>query len=173
MPDTDKFTSPQDEAFFSAIGRLVVSWAHLEAGLQATIEIIHFSLGGAQHEPNIPRALNKKLAYLRRSIKRLVGEQVAQPWIAFFDEVAKESDTRHDIIHGAIIEQAEAAGIAKTIRVIHGKGRTQLKHVEISTIYILQAAIRAQKLAGKVLQFPSAVDGALEAHTRQQNEQDR
>jgi hypothetical protein len=173
MPANGSFTSPEDEAFFSAIGRLVISWAHLEAGLQATIEIMHFSLGGAQHEQTLPRALNKKLAYLRRSVKRIAGNEFAEPWIAFFDDVAHESDQRHDIIHGCIIQHAEATGAAKAIRVIHERERTKLRHVGLSTISILQAANRAQKLAGRALLFPDAVREVSSGHTEQQRAPDR
>ncbi|MGJ0503280.1 MAG: hypothetical protein ACR65X_05925 [Methylocystis sp.] len=157
MPADGSFTSTEDEALFSAIGRLVISWAHLEAGLQATIEIVHFSLEGAHHEQILPRALNKKLAYLRRAITRIAGDEIADPWLAFFDDVARESDQRHDIIHGFIIQHAEATGAAKAIRVIHERERTKLKPVELSTISILQAANRAQKLARRALLFPMAV----------------
>ncbi len=173
MPVDGSFTSPEDEAFFSAIGRLVISWAHLEAGLQATIEIMHFSLGGAQHEQTLPRALNKKLAYLRRSVKRIAGNEIAKPWIAFLDDIAHESDRRHDIIHGCIIEHAEATGTAKAIRVIHDRESTKLKPVELSTISILQAANRAQKLAGKALLFPAAVREVYSGHIEQPRAPDR
>lgn len=161
MPTDGLYTSDTDEAFFSAIGKLVVSWAHLEAGLQATIEIVHFSLKDVLHEQSLPRPLNKKIAYLRRSVKLLLSETEATPWLKFFDDVARESDVRHDIIHGFIIEQAEGTGAANAVRAIYEKNGTRLKKIDLTTSTILQAAIRAQALASKALAFPAAVHDAV------------
>jgi len=33
------FTSKEDEEFFGAIGRLTISWVHLELGLDCMVEI--------------------------------------------------------------------------------------------------------------------------------------
>ena len=38
--DTATFSSPDDEEFFGAIGRLTISWAHLELGLDCMVEIL-------------------------------------------------------------------------------------------------------------------------------------
>jgi len=41
------YTSREDEAFFAAIGRLVLSWGHVEAGLDMFVMVLHNLLGGS------------------------------------------------------------------------------------------------------------------------------
>ena len=50
MSYMSEYTSPTDEAFFGAIGRLTISWAHLEFGLDCMVEIVHHHFGGEEVE---------------------------------------------------------------------------------------------------------------------------
>jgi hypothetical protein len=69
MADAVPFTSPEDRDFFAAIGRLVISWAELESGLEAMIDIVHEHMGGKEIDSERPRALNRKLSYLRKFVR--------------------------------------------------------------------------------------------------------
>lgn len=66
-----------DEGFYSAIGKLTISWAYVEFGLDWLIREIHEPLDGHKHiEPDAPISLQRKLRYLRRAFRtlpRLVG----------------------------------------------------------------------------------------------------
>src|SRR5258708_12028691 len=66
-----------DEGFYSAIGKLTISWAYVEFGLDWLIREIHEPLDGHKHiEPDAPISLRRKLRYLRRvfrTLSRLVG----------------------------------------------------------------------------------------------------
>jgi hypothetical protein len=69
LPD---FTAPEDEAFFAAIGRLTIAWAHLELGLDWLVRIIHHNLGGRERIAAIePISLKRKLDYLRTAFRSL------------------------------------------------------------------------------------------------------
>jgi hypothetical protein len=66
------FTEPADEAFFAAIGRLTISWAHIEVGLDWLVRIAHHDLGGYERiEAEEPISLKRKLTYLRKAFRTL------------------------------------------------------------------------------------------------------
>jgi hypothetical protein len=69
------FTSEADEEFFGAIGRLTISWGHLELGLDAMVEILYRGCEGNLIEPEMPRNLQRKITFLRKAVKKLpIGE---------------------------------------------------------------------------------------------------
>lgn len=118
------YTSREDENFFGAIGRLTISWAHLEFGLDCIVEIIHHGFGGKMIEPEIPRALQRKITYLRAAFKNLpfeLPQDALQGYLNLFDQIQTAAQTRHDIIHGIIIEYAERSGEATMARVIRNR----------------------------------------------------
>ena len=107
------YTSSADEGLFAAIGRLTISWAHLEFSLDCIVEIIHWGFGGKDIEPEIPRALQRKISYLRAAFKQIpLPPDAAQGYQNLFDQIEAAAQTRHDVIHGIIIEQVERSGEA-------------------------------------------------------------
>ena len=97
----------------AAIGRLTISWAHIEAGLDFAIDVIHCCLGGAHIEPLPRTALSRKLTYIRKWLKTAPSEPTFQTSIAaLMDAIEAAANTRHDIIHGFIVEHAEGTGEA-------------------------------------------------------------
>lgn len=149
-----KYTSPEDENFFGAIGRLTISWAHLELGLDGMVEIVHHALGGREIEPEIPRALGRKITYLRAVFKgaSLPDDAIAS-YLSFLDRVETASQTRHDVIHGVVVEYAERSGEASMIRALrHRRGVTKRQY-QMTTVDILRAAREAQQLGGHALKF--------------------
>jgi len=71
------FTSPEDEHFFAAIGWLTISWAHVEAGVDFAIDVIHRCLGGIEIEREMPRtSIYRKLRYIRKWSNRLLKKSL-------------------------------------------------------------------------------------------------
>ena len=155
------FIAPKDEAFFAAIGKLAVSWAHLELGLDWLIRIIHQELDGSEHvEADIPLSLQRKLRYLRKAFRTL--PQLAtfkDRFLKIADEISAASDERHDIIHGFVIHQIEGSGEAVMARLLPPEQK--LKPFLATTETILKAAVRANKIY--VLQFAEGVAASLAA----------
>ena len=146
------FSSPEDENFFGAIGRLTLAWGHLELGLDCTIHILHHAFGGNKQAKDIPRALNRKLRYLRNWVKQTLPDQEAVTgYLSFLDAIEKSSQTRHDIIHGAVVEHMEGSGEANFKRLLRNSDTVQFREFTMTTEGILQAAIDAQRLGGKAL----------------------
>lgn len=146
-----KFTSPADEAFFGAIGRLTISWGHLDFGLDCLVEIVYLGCNGHEIEAEIPRSLSRKLRYLRAAFKRMPLQQDAiEAFLLIFDQIETEARFRHNLIHGIITEQTERSGEAVITRVVREKHGVTKGHFRITTAEILQAAKRTVKLGTRV-----------------------
>jgi hypothetical protein len=144
------YDSIEDERFYGAIGRLAIAWAHLEFSLDCMVEAIHWALGGNEIEPEIPRALSRKLTYLRTNFKRFkIPEEAQQTYLELFDEIRVAGETRHDFIHGIVVDQVEKSGEATFSRVIRRKNNVTKREFTATTRDILVAARTAQKLNKK------------------------
>lgn len=71
------YNSPEDEAFFGAIGRFMVSWSMMEAGIDFSTIITHQVLGGSAIEKKRPRALADKLRFLESAAR--IEDSCASP----------------------------------------------------------------------------------------------
>lgn len=149
----DEFTSPEDEKFFGAIGRLTISWSHLELGLDTGIYLIHHYLGGKDREKELPRALSRKLKYFKRALEHLpISDQDLPKYRGLITNIQDASDTRHDIIHGAVVSHEEGSGEAKLVRLIYKDTGWDAKSIDATTQSILTSARDAQELANIVFQ---------------------
>jgi len=145
--------SPADERFFGAIGRFTVSWAWLELGLDISVSVIHRHLNGEAIQSEAPWSLQRKLDYLRAAPKKLLPlASYRQRITALADAVELMLETRHDIIHGCIIEHTEGTGSAVMARLRRGEG-SKPKAFAASADDVLNVAILADKIAGQSLEL--------------------
>jgi len=141
-----------DERLFAAVGRLTVTWAHLEFGLDSMIAVIHGLMDGRLYEKQLPKQLSEKLRYIRRAFDRLGIAEADRPrYDKLIDDIEVASTTRHDIIHGFPIHHANDTGEAKLVRLQIGKEKWIEPHREIviTVDSVLEAALVAQSLALK------------------------
>jgi hypothetical protein len=125
---TSPFTSKGDEEFFGAIGRLVISWAQLDLGLDCMVEILYRVVEGNTTDYKMPWQLQTKIDFLRRAIRKTdIGPKAIDGYLSFFERVELAAKTRHDIIHGSVVEQVERsglpAGFGRGLRASVGNGR--------------------------------------------------
>lgn len=150
------FDNPADNALFAAIGRLTVSWSHLESAIDLAV-IYFFRDGGnpAKDKEKPKTALNKKLDYLKRTVRKLeiLTRTEVDNWIAVFDAISAEAITRQDIIHGATIEHEEGTGVAISARIIHSPSGIEGKLTEISAHQINVATMRVAELTSVMQRF--------------------
>jgi len=153
------YTSIEDENFFGAIGRLTISWAHLELGLDCLVEITYHGFGGSDIEQEIPRSLKRKLSYLRAVFRnmQLLPSDSLKGYEYLFNEIKDASTTRHDIIHGVVTEHVERSGEATMIRAIRTKTGITKRELSLTTTDIFNAAILARDLASKLLNLVNQV----------------
>jgi hypothetical protein len=143
---SDFFTEPADEAFLAAIGRLTISWAHIEIGLDLLIGKVHHELRGHERiEPQKPIALKRKLTYLRKAF-RMVPELAAfaDRFPPMADEIIDASQQRHDFIHGFVVQMLSGTGKAAMVRIMPGD--KEERAFIVTTNDILRAAVRANKI---------------------------
>lgn len=164
-----QFTSKTDEEFFGAIGRLTISWAQLEVGLDSMVRIIYYGFKGSKIEAEVPRNLKRKIRFLRAAFKTLpIGKTAIDGYLNFLDRVQSAAETRHDIIHGVVIEQVEGSGEATLIRMIKGRnGAVKEKKRKFTTRAILQAALEAQRLGGLILSAANQLYNFINSLTQQ------
>ena len=164
--ETGTFTSETDEAFFGAIGRLTISWGHLELGLDCMVHILYYGFKGNTIQRKIPRNLKAKVTFLRSAWKRLLIGDDSNGYMKFLDRVEAAAETRHDIIHGVVIEQVERSGEAIMVRAVRKRdGELEKRRFRVTTVDILRAAREAQDLAGKVLYWTDEVNNFIQHAT--------
>jgi len=153
------FTEPADEAFFAAIGRLTVSWAHIELGLDWLVRTIHHDLNGRDRiEKDEPIALKRKLDYLRKGFRKLPElEAFADRFPPIADEIVSASDQRHDMIHGFVIRTLSGSGEVVMGRIVLSDRKP--KFFTVTAYDVMQAAVRANNI--HMLSFAQEVADAL------------
>jgi len=144
------FTSPEDEAFFGAIGRLTISYAYLELFVDSVVSVIHHSGGSTHIEREMPRSFKRKIAYLRKfTNKAPINELAREGYRVHLRALNHASEKRHDVIHGVVTEHAERSGKATFVRVMHERGKTHKREVELTTTDIMKIAREIDELADK------------------------
>ncbi len=166
---TGTFTSEADQGFFAAIGRLTMSWGHLELGLDCMVDVLYHGFKGNTIQRKIPRNLQHKITFLRCAWNmQPIGDGI-NGYLKFLDRVETAARTRHDIIHGVVIEQVERSGEAIMVRAVRKRnGGFEKKRFHITTEDILRAALEAQDLAGKILYWVDEVNNLIQ-YALQQN----
>lgn len=159
-----------DERLYGAIGRLTVNWARLEAVLDTTMLIFHEMFGNSENERELPVSLSRKLTYLRKAFKRFQPEDVATQYLAIFDDIQAESDTRHDMVHGVAVNLLETPGSFNSIRLINKRSGYELKPLTVTTDFVIDALLRCQALQERLMPWPLAIANAV-YERRQQEEQ--
>jgi len=158
------YTTPADEEFFGAIGRLTISWAHIEAGIDITISIARH-VGGAQVQAAPPRTgLSRKITYLRKWLKIIKEPTFCAAVEKLITDIEQAAHARHDIIHGFIIQQAEGSGEADMVRILGTAADPyRKKEYKVTTVEILRAANDANKLAGRSLRLGTMLQEGIAA----------
>lgn len=161
------YTSQADEALFAAFGRATISWGHIEYALDVFVMILHWRLGGQQTvERIIPWSLSRKLDYIKRYFRKHYPSYPATKQICdLMDQISSASESRHDLLHGFVIEHAEGASEAKLVRLLRdsGGGLPRERHITVTTTTVLQNAIDPAKLGAKLIHM---VNSLVEAFPR-------
>lgn len=126
------------------------------------VEILYRGFKGNNIEPEMPRNLQRKITFLRAAFKRLpIGADGIEGYLKFFDRVQAASQTRHDIIHGVVIDQADNSGEAIMVRAIRGPNGVVKKRFRVITMDILKAAQEAQDLAARALYWVNETNNMI------------
>ena len=148
------YTTPADEAHFAAIGRLTISWAQIELGIDIVVILFHDGFGGHYIEKEVPWSLTRKIKFIRKCINQLEWlEPIGPRVLALLEDIEKTSEFRHDIVHGIVMEYTEGSGEADMARLLRGQKPVAKKYFKVTTEQILREAVAAGKLAGRALKL--------------------
>jgi hypothetical protein len=162
------YTTPEDELFFASIGRLTISWAILELGLDYIIRMLHEDLSGKNIHPDRPWALNKKLEYMRRCFRAIdLLKNYSEKADSFSKSITEEATLRHDMIHGVATNHPEGATTVQMVRIMRGGSNPDtLRHFSVSAIDILKSAKRVNALQGVALELSADLRDAISSNQR-------
>jgi hypothetical protein len=145
------YTTKADEEFFGAIGRLTISWAHIETGIDFIVAVVYHDLGGDEIEEK-PWSLARKLKFLRKCFSKFPAlEPLREVGFPLFTEIADALEMRQNIIHGFVLDHPEGSGEATMVRLLRGGAPNAHIKFSVTTAEILRAAIEANKLARRAL----------------------
>lgn len=159
--------NPDDNFLFEAIGRMVVTWSHLEFTIDVMILIIHNVLGRSDIEPKKPRSLDRKLSYLSDFFKSLPLDDVALAgYRRLISDIKIAAIERHDIIHGVSVRHVEGSGEISMVRLLHRDQGFDKKHVVANLETIGAAIIKANLLAKQVFHWVEEFDSFIQEQKR-------
>lgn len=145
----------------SLIGGMTLFWAKLESRLDHLNELAF--LNGAQDviDREIPRALDRKLAFMKRAHSRLPWLLALKPeGLRVVQAFKGLRDDRHQLIHGAV-DDIGTDDELKFVRHIHGAGPLQLDVQEFSPERFLDITTRMSELSKLVREHHMAMNDAL------------
>lgn len=142
-----------DEKFFSAIGRLVLAWSHVECGLDYSVIIIHDKLNGKSIATSLPVSLSRKLEFLRKAAHKIPELNNYKKRICDLAvEIKACSDTRHDVVHGFLSSHPLAkADEAQMVRIVFSGDNHSYKPVKFTAEEVLETAKEFQYIASKTI----------------------
>jgi len=143
---SDVKTYPDFDALCKAVGFTVITWAHIEIVLDASIGIVFQSCGGDQINPELPRTLKGKLSFMRKSLRRLATlKPFQEQGLALMDRISNMKQQRHDVVHGVAASLATSDGTFE-FRRLDAKGT--MHHIRSSSFDLKKFPEFSQALVG-------------------------
>ena len=94
------------------IGQIVVPFAQIEASLDMSIATIYQN-GGKSHADELPRTLSRRIAYVRRCLKKMKAlEPAREEGSAVLTALYRESNIRNNVVHGYLYRFDDETGAA-------------------------------------------------------------
>lgn len=95
----DDFERP----FYTTVGLFVANWAFVEIALDHWITIIFRSAGGKHVEREMPRALSRKLKFLRRCTRQIDAlAPYSKQALRYMTRPGELAKTRQFVVHGVL-----------------------------------------------------------------------
>jgi hypothetical protein len=102
-PGGKTYDDEELDALFRAVGFVVVQWGQAEQSLEMIVAMLYQSLGGKSFAKRIPVPLTPKLEFVQKCFTRLPRlQRFEAEGDALVQKFRQLSQTRHDLIHGAI-----------------------------------------------------------------------
>jgi hypothetical protein len=151
------------EAIYLAIGRFMVEWS----GLEFCLDLLVLASRNRSIDHRVPHQLEAKLTFLSNCLKsqdRLAA--YADAMNELIGEVRAMSESRHDYVHGAIIDSAEEARpFAVTLHRLLQPSKKPRRHpVRVTARQIDAASDKAHALGDRLLDLTETVNGVAQSN---------
>lgn len=124
------------DALCPVVGSIAINWSMAESALEQMVLIFHKDCGGDKYEKMIPMMLDRKIRFCRKCVNNLPSlTPYRDRLLRLLDRMAKLSQVRHDVIHGALSEYNE-----RTRRIKFSRLRGDVLHHPHYTVRQLLAA---------------------------------
>jgi hypothetical protein len=102
-PNPLKMDEPELEALYKAVGFFIIQRVSAEQSLDLAVALLYREHGGNAIAKKLPKPLEAKLKFVRRSLDSLPQlAPLRTIGLALAMEFERLSQSRHDLIHGAI-----------------------------------------------------------------------
>lgn len=86
------------------VGGITIEWASIETALDG-LALVAYHSGGNEFAASLPRALNRKIQFMKIAFRKLPAFQpYAKEGLRFLERIETLSDDRHWAIHGTVME---------------------------------------------------------------------
>jgi hypothetical protein len=99
---TQALTHNELNTLFTAVGAVVIQWGQAEQTLDMIVAIIFRSYGGDRVRKKIPQPLSEKIKFIRNCLEIEAISPHKEELNNLANNFERLSNTRHDIIHGAV-----------------------------------------------------------------------
>jgi hypothetical protein len=149
--DYPRFEAPSPR-FLSALGAVTLNWAAIEAALDFATAIIFHEYRHDKMEREIPRALERKISFLRDGVKHADLAKIHARAEKLLCDLLAEKDGRHTLVHGAILGAPDRDSV-EVLRIKYTKTKHRSSVQTITSPEIEACAERALALSDRATAF--------------------
>ena len=115
-----------ERPYYTTVGLFVANWAFVEIALDHWITIIFRSAGGKHVEREMPKALSRKLKFLRRCIRRIDAlAPYSEQALRYMTRAGELAKTRQFVIHGVLTNFDENHMLIGFVKIDSAPDKTQ------------------------------------------------
>lgn len=143
-----------DETLFAlrtAIGHIVMNWVYVERMIDLSITKIYHTTAGRDIEPELPRAIKRKIKYLKCAFRTIPDlDALAKGFRPLLSDAQTLANIRHVVAHGAVLD-FDAKTETVTFNMLDAKGHFHTERPEkLSYQELLKAGRECANLAEKL-----------------------
>jgi hypothetical protein len=141
--------------FLTELGALTLNWAAIEGALDFSVSMIFRYLRNEKMQAEIPRALEKKIIFIRQALRHEQLASIENPSRKLMTDLMAAKDGRHSLVHGAVLRADETS--ITTLRVRYNKTGHSIGEHTISIKDVTALAAIAHDLSLRTTAFSVAV----------------
>lgn len=127
-------TSEPSDRFLAAVGALTLNWAIIETGLDFCCAIVFHEFDGRNIEPEIPRSLGRKIAFLKKGMAHPRLTSIRAYGLDLLQTIKDRKNERHQIVHGALTGNAKE----DAVQMMRTRYTPQMHHSSLHTVTVDQ-----------------------------------